>query len=109
MDDHPLWQYFRDVNQAVQAANRGDGSQPYARGTFMVSAYADDLELSVTDVSEEDAVLIAAELQEMGVRAVIRSSFVCPHCGLRVPRQDYCINCRKKLPEADEPDADPNP
>lgn len=106
MDDHPLWQYFRDVNRAVQAANRGEGSQPYARGTFMVSAYADDLELSVTDVSEEDAVLIAAELQEMGVRAVIRSSFVCPHCGLRVPRQEYCISCRKKLPEVQEPDAD---
>ena len=105
MDDHPLWRYFRDVNQAVQAANRGDGSQPYARGSFMVSAYADDLELSVIDVSEEDAVLIKAELQEMGVRAVIRSSFVCQHCGLRVPLQDYCVNCRKKLPSLQEPDA----
>lgn len=105
VDDHPLWHYFRDVNRAVQAANRGDGAQPYVRGTFMVSAYADDLELSVTDVSEEDAVLIAAELQEMGVRAVIRSSFVCPHCGLRVPQQDYCVNCRKRLPTLGSPNA----
>lgn len=73
----------------------------------MVSAYADELELSVTDVSEEDAVLIAAELGEMGVRAVIRHNLVCPHCGLRVPEQEYCVNCRKKLslPKTSFPDA----
>jgi len=99
VDDHPLWQYFKEVSTAVSAANREGGSQPYTRGSYLVSAFADDLELSVTDVSEEDAVLIAAELQTMGVRAVIRHSFVCPHCGLRVPEQDYCVNCRRKLPE----------
>lgn len=99
MDDHPLWRYFRDVSTAVNKANRGGGAQPYVRGSYMVSAFADDVELSVTDVSEEDAVLIAAELKEMGVRAVIRHAFVCPHCGLRVPEQDYCVNCRKRLPE----------
>ena len=99
MDDHPLWHYFRDVNAAVTEANRGGGAQPYVRGSYMVSAFADDVELSVTDVSEEDAVLIAAELKGMGVRAVIRHAFVCPHCGLRVPEQDYCVNCRKRLPE----------
>lgn len=99
MDDHPLWQYFRDVSTAVSTANQGGGTQPYVRGSYMVSAFADDLELSVTDVSEEDAVLIAAELQAMGVRAVIRHAFVCPHCGLRVPEQDFCVNCRKRLPE----------
>jgi len=103
VDDHPLWQYFRDVSTAVSAANEGGGAQPYARGSYMVSAFADDLELSVTDVSEEDAVLIAAELKAMGVRAVIRHSFVCPHCGLRVPEQEFCVNCRRKLPKrADE-------
>jgi rRNA maturation endonuclease Nob1 len=103
VDDHPLWQYFREVSTAVSAANQDGGAQPYARGSYMVSAYADDLELSVTDVSEEDAVLIAAELRAMGVRAVIRHSFVCPHCGLRVPKQDFCVNCRKRLPRrADE-------
>ena len=99
MDDHPLWQYFRDVSTAVSAANSDGSVQPYARGSYMVSAFADDVELSVTDVSEEDAVLIAAELQAMGARAVIRHSFICPHCGLKVPEQDYCVNCRRKLPE----------
>lgn len=99
MDDHPLWRYFRDVSTAVTEANRGGGAQPYVRGSYMVSAFADDVELSVTDVSEEDAVLIAAELKTMGVRAVIRHAFICPHCGLRVPEQDYCVNCRKRLPE----------
>ena len=99
MDDHPLWRYFREVSTAVSAANQAGGNQPYERGSYLVSAFADDLELSVTDVSEEDAVLIAAELKAMGVRAVIRHSFVCPHCGLRVPEQAYCVNCRQKLPE----------
>lgn len=107
MDDHPLWRYFRDVSSAVNAANREGSSQPYVRGSFMVSAFADDLELTVTDVSEEDAVLIKAELQEMGVRAVIRRSFVCPHCGLRVPEQDYCVNCRGKLPRVEPPPEPP--
>ncbi len=65
----------------------------------MVVAFADDLELSVTDVSEEDAVLIAAELKEMGVRAVIRNSLICPNCKQCVAEQDYCTNCRNKLPE----------
>lgn len=105
MDDHPLWQYFRDVSTAVSAANEGGGAQPYARGSYMVSAFADDLELSVTDVSEEDAVLIAAELKAMGVRAVIRNSFVCPHCGQRVPEQEFCVNCRKKLPKRADTDS----
>ncbi len=99
MDDHPLWQYFRDVSAAVRTANGDGGTHPYARGNYIVAAFADDIELSVTDVSEEDAVLIAAELGAMGVRAVIRHSFVCPYCGLKVPEQDYCVNCRRKLPE----------
>lgn len=99
VDDHPLWQYFRDVNAAVSAANRGGSAQPYVRGSYIVSAFADDIELSVTGVSEEDAVLIAAELKEMGVRAVIRDSVVCPSCRLKVPEQDYCVNCRTKLPQ----------
>ena len=91
------------MSTAVGAANSDGSAQPYARGSYMVSAFADDLELSVTDVSEEDAVLIAAELQTMGVRAVIRHSFICPHCGLKVPEQEYCVNCRRKLPERTDP------
>ncbi len=103
MDDHPLWKYFRDVSTAVSAANQSGSAQPYVRGAYMVSAFEGDLELSVTDVSEEDAVLIAAELKAAGVRAVIRNSFVCPYCGLKVPAQDYCVNCRKRLPERPGP------
>ena len=103
MDDHPLWEYFRDVSTAVSAANQGNGTQPYTRGNYIVSAFADDLELSVTDVSEEDAVLIAAELKEMGVRAVIRNSIICPSCKERVPEQAYCTNCRNKLPQRPDP------
>ena len=103
MDDHPLWQYFRDVSTAVSAANQGDGKQPYRRGSYIISAFEGDLELSVTGVSVEDAVLIAAELKDMGVRAVIRNSVVCPSCEQRVAEQDFCTNCRSKLPKRLEP------
>lgn len=64
----------------------------------MVSAFADDIELTVSDISEEDAILIAAELEAMGAHAVIRSSTICPKCGLRVPQQTHCVGCRAKLP-----------
>ena len=99
--DHPLWTYFREVRAAVAAANRGSGAQPYVGGTFMVSALADDVELTVADVSEEDAILIASELEAMGVKAVVRGSVVCPNCGERVPKQVYCVQCRVKLEGAE--------
>ena len=92
-----MWTYFREVRAAVNAANQGRGAQPYATGTFMVTALADDIELTVSDVSEEDAVLIAAELDTMGVKSVVRGSVVCAHCGARVPDQGYCVQCRGKL------------
>ncbi len=94
---HPLWTYFREVRAAVNAANQGRGSQPYANGTFMVSALADDIELTISDVSEEDAILIASELDAMGVKSVVRGSVTCPHCRERVPKQVYCVQCREKL------------
>jgi len=96
-DSHPLWRYFRDIRAAVDAANHGRATQPYATGTFMVSALEGDIELTISDVSEEDAVLIASELKEMGVKAVVSSSLICPKCGKRVPKQDYCVHCRAKL------------
>ena len=94
---HPLWTYFREVRAAVNAANQGRGSQPYANGTFVVSALADDVELTISDVSEEDAVLIASELEAMGVKSVVRGSVICPKCQSRVPKQAYCVQCRAKL------------
>ena len=95
--DHPLWTYFRDIRAAVNAANRGRGSQPYRSGTFVVSALADDVELTISDVSEEDAILIASDLEAMGVKSVVRGSVVCPHCKERVPKQVHCVQCREKL------------
>ena len=95
--DHPLWTYFREVRAAVNAANQGRSSQPYASGTFMVCALADDIELTISDVSEEDAVLIASELEAMGVRSVVRGSVICPSCEERVPKQAYCVRCRENL------------
>ncbi len=98
MDDaHPLWRYFRDISSAVSAANRGEGKQPYVSGHFMVCAIEGEIELSISDISEEDAVLIASELHSIGVKAVVQGSNICPSCGKRVPKQDYCVNCRAKL------------
>lgn len=97
MSELALWRFYRDVRRAVASANRGRAAQPYRRGTFLVDACAGDLELAIRDVSEEDAVLIAGELNALGVRAVVRGSRVCPHCGLRVPDQDSCVNCRRAL------------
>ena len=94
---HPLWTYFREVRAAVNAANQGRGSQPYESGTFVVSALADDIELTIADVSEEDAILISSELEAMGVKSVVRGSVICPGCRARVPKQTYCVQCRERL------------
>jgi hypothetical protein len=95
----PLWSYFREVRTAVERANRGDGDQPYQTGDFLVHAEAGDVELSVRDVSEEDAILIAGELRSLGARTAVRALGTCPACGARVPRQAYCVACRAALPE----------
>lgn len=97
MKDDALWRYFHEVNAAVQAANRGDAAQPFKRGTFMVTALSGDVELAVKDVSEEDAILIAAELNTLGAKANVSATQRCDTCGERVPAQAYCINCRAKL------------
>lgn len=99
MSERALWQYFKEVREAVERANRGEVNQPYMGGTFMVLAQAKDVELNISDVSEEDAILIASELSELGVKALIRASVICPRCQQRVPQQDYCTSCRARLSE----------
>lgn len=93
----PLWRYFREVREAVERANRGDGDPPYRRGDFLVHAEVGEVELDVRDVSEEDAVLIAGELTALGARAAVRAQVLCPACGHRVPEQAYCVHCRTPL------------
>ncbi|MEX2501826.1 MAG: hypothetical protein WD336_05590, partial [Trueperaceae bacterium] len=58
----PLWSFFRELRRTVERANAGRGSHPYRRGDFLVRATTDDVELTLRDVSEEDAILIASEL-----------------------------------------------
>ena len=89
--------FFREVRNAVARGNRGLETQPYRHGTFLVDACAGDVELTIQDVTEEDAVLIAGELGSLGVHAVIRGSRLCPHCGARVPDQASCVRCRRPL------------
>jgi hypothetical protein len=98
VSERELWNYFREVRQAVNRGNRGDTPHPYRRGDFMVCAQAGDIELTVQDVSEEDAVLIASELKALGAHAVVSGSRLCNSCKERVPAQSYCTNCRAKLP-----------
>lgn len=100
MSEAALVRFFRELRRAVARGNEGLEAQPYRHGTFLVDACAGDIELTVSDVTEEDAVLIAGELGELGVRAVIRSSRICPHCGARVPDQDSCVRCRRPLDAA---------
>lgn len=100
MGERELWEFFREVREAVDEGNRGDRPQPYRSGTFMVTALAGDVELTVKDVTEEDAVLIAGELGERGVRARVSGSLLCESCGQRVPDQEYCVVCRSRLKTA---------
>lgn len=100
-DRGPLWSFFRELREAVERGNTGDAEQPYAPGDFMVHAEADEVELTVRDISEEDAVLIASELSAAGVRAVMRAQRTCPTCGRRVPDQAHCVHCRAPLNDGD--------
>lgn len=97
----PVWTYFRDVREAVERANDGRGDHPYRSGDFLVHAEVDDVELTVRDVSEEDAILIAGELADLGARTTVRGQRTCPSCGRRVPDQAFCVACRSALPERD--------
>lgn len=94
----PLWQFFRELREAVERAHAGKASHPYRSGPFLVHAEAEDVELTLRDVSEEDAVLVAGELRALGARAVVRAQVTCPSCGHRVPDQAHCVRCRAALP-----------
>lgn len=99
----PLWSYFREVRAAVERAHRGGADHPYRNGDYLVRAEANEVELTVRDVSEEDAILIASELAELGARTSVRAQRSCPACQRRVPDQAYCVHCRSPLvpPKAD--------
>lgn len=99
MNEAALWRFFGDLRRAVARGNDGLAPHPYRRGTFLVDACAGDLELTISDITEEDAVLIAGELTALGARAVVRGSLRCPHCGARVPDQASCVRCRRPLAE----------
>lgn len=73
MTEDKLWRYFRELNEAVQAASKGESSPPFQQGQYSVVALSGDIELSVKDISEEDAILIASELKAMGVEASIQA------------------------------------
>ncbi|MEM6430524.1 MAG: hypothetical protein AAF708_14885 [Deinococcota bacterium] len=96
--EQALWQYFCDVSEAVDSANQQRQHQPYASGQFIVVAQAGDIELTVSNVTEEDAILIAAELRMGGVNVTVRDTVICPRCEQRVAKQSYCTSCRSKLP-----------
>ena len=98
--DKQLWNYFKEIKTAVDSGNSGKALQPYRNGIFMVTAISGDIEFTVSDITEEDAVLIAGELKDMGVRALVRGTVLCTSCKKRVPEQDYCVRCRNKLPQA---------
>lgn len=104
--DGPLWHYFRELRDAVERAHAGKAQHPYRSGAFLVHAEADDVELTLRDVSEEDAILVASELRSLGARAVLRAQVSCPSCGGRVPAQTYCVRCRGRL--GDGTDTDPS-
>lgn len=97
MAERDLWEFFSEVRDAVAEGNSGASTQPYRAGTFIVTAQAGEVELTVKDVSEEDAVLIAGELNQRGARALVTGSIHCPSCGRRVPDQSYCVACRAPL------------
>jgi hypothetical protein len=97
MQEKALWQYFREIHEALKSAESGKDSPPYQSGTFMVTAVADEVEFTVKDVSEEDAVLIASELQARGVLASLYATVICPSCGQRVALISHCSSCRAKL------------
>lgn len=108
VSEDALWKYVRELHEAVDRGNRGDAPQPYRKGRYLVSARAGDIEVTVKDIAEEDAILIAEELRSYGVRTVIRGSTVCPQCGARVPAQGFCTQCRARLDPDDAPNLDPD-
>lgn len=97
MSEKDLKVFFHEVRQAIQEGNEGRGPFPYHSGTFIVTATSGNVEVTIKDISEEDAALIAGELSELGAHVVVLGSQTCPDCGHRVPAQRYCTHCRSRL------------
>ena len=89
----PLWSWFRELRTSVEAANAGHGEHPFRRGDFEVRAVADEVELTLRDVSEEDAVLIASELRALGATVRLIALATCPRCDGRMPADAPCPAC----------------
>ena len=107
IDDWPnaLWTYFEEVQEALDDSNRGRGSHPYRPGSWVVIAVLDGVEAKISGISEEDAVLVAAELRARGARALMRLLIRCPSCLNLVPESVRCAHCRAPLDlPAGEPD-----
>jgi len=105
-DDRPnaLWTYFEEVQRALEDSNQGRASHPYRSGSWVVVALLDGVEARISGISEEDAVLVAAELGERGARALIRRLARCRSCLNLVPESARCAHCRAPL---DPPAGDP--
>jgi hypothetical protein len=99
IDDRPnaLWTYFEEVQEALDDSNKGRASHPYRPGTWVVIAVLDGVEAKITGISEEDAVLVTAELRERGARALMRRLIRCPSCLNLVPEAARCAHCRAPL------------
>ncbi len=97
MSQESLQRYISDLQRLIAESERNNTPRPFKRGSFIVSAIADDVEMDIANVTEEDAILIVWELNELGINAVMRDSVICKNCKERVPKQTFCINCRKKL------------
>ena len=97
MSQNQLEHYISELQRLIAESERDNIPPPFKRGSFIVSAIANDVEMDIANVTEEDAILIVSELKHMGINAVMRDSVICKHCNERVPKQSFCISCRKKL------------
>lgn len=97
MSQKQLEHYISELQRLIAESERDNTPRPFRRGSFIVSAVEDDIEMDIANVTEEDAILIVSELKHLGINAVMRDSIICMHCKERVPKQSFCISCRKKI------------
>ena len=97
MSEEQLERYISDLQILIAKSDRENTPRPFKKGAFTVSAIENDIEMDIPDITEEDAILIVSELNSMGINAVMRESIICMHCKERIPKQNFCISCRKKL------------
>lgn len=97
--DDTLTAYLNELDEAVYHAQHTQSSLPFKRGSFIVSARGEELEVNIKNITEEDAILIASELEARGVHVAVYGTLRCPYCHEQVPKQRYCVHCRHKLSE----------